>query len=73
MRDARTTREELAGLLDGVRYNLADNAEIVPGFKLTLDTTPKGYWFEVVDKTDACGFRFISTQTGLIFTAQPIR
>jgi hypothetical protein len=67
------TRPELAGHLDGARYNLADEAEIVPGFKLTLDLTQKGYWFEIVDKTDPCGFRFISNQSGLIFTAQPIR
>jgi hypothetical protein len=67
------TREELAGYLDGARYNLLPTAEIVPGFTLTLDTTPKGYWFAVVDTTDPCGFRFISNQDGLIFTAQPIR
>jgi hypothetical protein len=67
------TREELAGYVDGTRYNLAQNAEIVPGFTLTLDTTPKGYWFEIADKTDGCGFRYISNENGLIFVAQPIR
>ena len=67
------TRPELAGYLDGARYNLLESADIAPGFKLTLDTTPKGYWFEIVDKTDACGFRYISNQNGLIFAAQPIR
>lgn len=70
---AYVTRQELAGYLDGVRYNLADEADIAPGFKLTFDTTTKGYWFEIVDKTDPCGFRFISNQNGVIFTAQPIR
>lgn len=35
------TREELAGYLDGVRHNLAESADIVPGFKLTLDTSPQ--------------------------------
>ena len=67
------TRQELAGYLDGARYSLADEAELVPGFKLTFDPTTKGYWFEIVDKTDPCGFRFISNQSGVIFTAQPIR
>jgi hypothetical protein len=47
--------------------------EYVPGFDLHLDLTGKGYWFSVVDTTDACGFRFISNQDGLIFTAEPIR
>jgi hypothetical protein len=66
-------REELAGFLDAARYNLAESAEITPGFKLTLDTTEKGYWFSIADTTDPCGFRYISNQTGTIFTAQPIR
>jgi hypothetical protein len=66
-------REELAGYIDGARYNLAANADIAPGFKLTLDTTEKGYWFSVTDKTDPCGFRYISNQDGVIFAAQPIR
>jgi hypothetical protein len=47
--------------------------QYVPGFDLHLDVTDKGYWFSVVDTTDACGFRFISNQDGLIFTAEPIR
>jgi hypothetical protein len=67
------SRDELAPYIDGARYDLAANAEIAPGFKLTLDATQKGYWFEIVDKTDACGFRYISNQTGVIFAAQPIR
>jgi hypothetical protein len=67
------TRQQLAGYLDAARYNLAENADIAPGFKLTLDTSEKGYWFEIADKTDACGFRYISNQNGLIFVAQPIR
>jgi hypothetical protein len=67
------SREELAGYLDTVRYNLTEGNDIVPGFSLTFDRTEKGYWFEVADKTDACGFRYISNQKGLIFVAQPIR
>jgi hypothetical protein len=66
-------REELAGYLDGARYNLGPEAEIAPGFKLTIDTTQKGYWFSVTDMTDPCRFSYISNQSGLIFAAQPIR
>jgi hypothetical protein len=66
-------REELAGYLDGARYNLLPDAEMVPGFKLTLDTTQKGYWFAITDVTDPCKFTYISNQNGLIFAAQPIR
>lgn len=67
-------QSDLAGLLDA-RYNLGGepSAEIVPGFTLTLDATEKGYWFEIKDTTDPCGFRFISNQTGVIFTARPIQ
>lgn len=67
------SREELAGWIDAARFNLAEKADIVPGFVLTLDVMPKGCWFSVTDTTDPCGFRFISNQQGLIFTAQPIR
>jgi hypothetical protein len=67
------SREQLAGYLDGARYNLVPTAEIAPGFKLTLDTTQKGYWFSVTDMTDPCKFSYISNQSGLIFAAQAIR
>jgi hypothetical protein len=68
------TREELQGVIeDPARYNLSPSAEIVPGFKLTLDAGANSYWFEIVDTKDACGFRYISTQRGVIFAAQPIR
>jgi hypothetical protein len=67
------TREALPGYLDSARYNLAPDAELVPGFKLTLDTTQKGYWFAITDVTDPCKFSYISNQNGLIFAAQPIR
>lgn len=67
------TRDQLTGYVDPSKYSLAEGTEIVPGFMLTLDTTQKGYWFEIKDVTDGCGFRFISNQVGLIFTAAPIR
>jgi hypothetical protein len=66
-------REGLAGYLDGARYNLGPDAEIAPGFKLTLDSTEKGYWFSITDMTDPCRFTYISNQSGVIFAAQPMR
>jgi hypothetical protein len=67
------TREELQSFVDAARYNLSPGAEITPGFKLTLDAFDRGYWFEIVDTKDACGFRYVSNQSGLILAAQPIR
>jgi hypothetical protein len=49
------------------------SGEYHAGFELHIDTFDKGYWFAVIDKTDACGFRYISNQQGVIFTAEPIR
>jgi hypothetical protein len=66
-------REELAAYLDASRYNLIEGTEIVPGFELTFDRTEKGYWLMIADKTDPCGFRYISNQQGIIFVGQPIR
>jgi hypothetical protein len=65
------TKEQLVGVID-TRFNPLAK-EIVPGFTLTLDTTSNGYWFSVTDTTDPCGYRLISNQAGVIFTAQPIR
>lgn len=64
---------DLVPYLDAARYNLLNGAEIAPGFSLTLDAHDKGYWFLIKDKTDPCGFSYISNQDGLIFVAQPIR
>jgi hypothetical protein len=55
------------------RLNFTPGQEVMPGWVLTLDVTQDGYWFAVHDKTDVCGFRYISNQDGLIFTAAPIR
>ena len=52
--------------------NFAPGAELAPGWVLTLDVTPAGYWFMIEDKT-ACGLRFISNQKGIIFEAAPLR
>ena len=56
-----------------IGYSLRPGTEVVPGFQLRLDVTGKGYWFEIRDTMDPCGFRYISNEDGLIFTAQPLR
>ena len=48
-------------------------SEVLPGWQLTLDKTEKGYWFMIKDKTDPCGFAWISTQAGLIYRAEHLR
>jgi|SRR3954468_3579510 hypothetical protein len=55
------------------KLNLTPDAELLPGWQLTLDLSAHGYWFMVKDKTDACGFAYISNQNGLIFNSEPIR
>ena len=54
-------------------FKLAPADEIVAGWRLTLDVSAKGYWFAITDTTDACGFRYVSTEDGLILSAEPIR
>ena len=53
--------------------NFKPGAEILPGWKLTLDTTRDGYWFMIKDTTDPCGFTWISNQEGLIYKAESLR
>jgi hypothetical protein len=67
--------DELGVAAQGVPpiYRLNPGENIVAGWRLSLDLTPKGYWFSIVDTTDPCGFRYISNEQGLIFTAEPIR
>lgn len=55
------------------KLNFTPGAELLPGWELTLDVTQDGYWFMIKDKTDPCGFAFISNTSGLIYTAEPIR
>jgi hypothetical protein len=62
-----------AKMKDPGSISLQPNTDIVPGFRLTLDVTTTGYWFSVKDTTDPCGFAYISNDSGLIYTAQPIR
>ena len=56
-----------------ISYSLDPQREVVPGFKLTLDVLDKGYWFEIRDTMDPCGFRVISNQGGVIFNAHPLQ
>lgn len=47
--------------------------DILPGWRLTLDTTARGYWFAITDTTDPCGFSFVSNEAGKILRAEVIR
>jgi hypothetical protein len=55
------------------QLSFTPDTDILPGWRLTLDVTPSGYWFSIKDTTDPCGFSYISNQSGLIYTAQPLR
>ena len=55
------------------KLNFMPGQELMPGWELTLDVTQDGYWFMIKDKTDPCGFAYISNKAGLIYTAEPIR
>lgn len=55
------------------RLSLLPGTDIVPGWTLTLDVGFSSYWFMIKDKTDPCGFAYISNQSGLIFQAEPTR
>ena len=52
---------------------LTPGQDIVPGWQLKLDVLPSGYWFSITDTTDPCHFSFISNNSGLIYTAEPLR
>lgn len=49
------------------------SGEIVSGWTLTFDLTESGYWFMIRDRTDPCGFAYISNQEGVIYTASVMR
>jgi hypothetical protein len=49
------------------------SGEIVPGWQLTFDRTERGYWFMIKDRTDPCGFAYVSNENGVIYAAEPIR
>ena len=52
---------------------LTPGQDIVPGWRLSLDAYPGGYWFAITDTTDPCKFTYISNHSGLIYTAEPLR
>ena len=37
-----------------VRLSFAPDADIIPGWRLTLDVTKEGYWFAIKDTTVDC-------------------
>ena len=53
--------------------NFTPGEELFAGWQLTLSVVPEGYWFMVKDKTDPCGFAYISNQDGVIYNSEPIR
>jgi hypothetical protein len=55
------------------RMSLTPGTDILPDWQLILDVTTQGYWFMIKDKTDPCGFAYVSNQVGFIFQAEPIR
>jgi hypothetical protein len=55
------------------KLNLTPGEDILPGWQLTLEVSDDSYWFMIKDKTDPCGFAFISNKAGIIYTAEPIR
>lgn len=55
------------------RISLNPGTDVLPNWQLTVDVTTQGYWFMIKDKTDPCGFAFVSNQAGVILEAEPIR
>lgn len=55
------------------RISLNPGTDVLPDWQLILDVTSQGYWFMIKDKTDPCGFAYVSNQVGLILRAEPIR
>ena len=55
------------------RISLTPGTDVLPNWQLILDVTAQGYWFMIKDKTDPCGFAYVSNQVGLILSAEPIR
>jgi len=68
---AQTMRESASELIR--QMSLDPDTEILSHWKLTLDVTADGYWFMIRDTVDPCGFAYVSNQTGVIYTAEPIR
>jgi len=54
-------------------FNFAPGQDVLPGWELKLEVTEDGYWFMIKDKTDPCGFAYVSNARGVIYGAEPIR
>jgi hypothetical protein len=55
------------------RMSLVRDSEVLEGWRLELNVGDHAYWFTITDLRDPCGFRFVSSQSGLILKAEPIR
>lgn len=64
-------QRDKSGVLKAMNFRPGE--EILPGWQLTLDLTTDGYWFMIKDKTDPCGFAYISNKAGLIYLAEHLR
>jgi hypothetical protein len=57
----------------GGSLQFGPGVDLLPGFELKLDVTASGYWFMIKDKTDSCGFAYVSNEKGVIYRSEPIR
>ena len=55
------------------RISLDPGTDVLPNWQMTVDVTTQGYWLMIKDKTDPCGFTYVSNQAGVILQAEPIR
>jgi hypothetical protein len=55
------------------KLDFSPGQDVMPGWELKLSVTKDGYWFMIKDKSDPCGFAYISNQEGVIYNAEPIR
>ena len=47
--------------------------EDLAGWEFAMDSEAKSYWFMLSDKSDPCGFTYISSHRGDILKAEPLR
>jgi hypothetical protein len=64
-------QKQTSAAFKALKLNPGD--EIVPGWQLSLDVGDDTYWFMIKDKTDPCGFAYISNQEGIIYSAEHLR
>jgi hypothetical protein len=70
-------RLQAEGFLQAQRYFLLDTLPGLPplpkGFAAQLSTDGATYAFSVKDTLDPCGFAYFSDQTGVVYSATPVR